>query len=95
MIIIWGKPQCPHCDQAKAFCERNNLAYEYKQLDVDFTREEILEEFPGARTFPQIIINGEKIGQITSQLISESNNGIDISGRVVDLGFEVVKRLTS
>ena len=62
MIIIWGKPQCPHCDQAKAFCERNNLAYEYKQLDVDFTREEILEEFPGARTFPQITINGEKIG---------------------------------
>jgi LacI family gluconate utilization system Gnt-I transcriptional repressor len=40
-------------------------------------------------------INGEKIGQITSELISESNNGVDISGRVVDLGFEVVRRLTS
>ena len=40
-------------------------------------------------------INGEKIGQVTSELISESNSGVDISGRVVDLGFEVVRRLTS
>lgn len=62
MITIWGKPQCPHCDQAKAFCERNQLAYIYKQLDVDFTREDILKEFPEARTFPQIVINGNKIG---------------------------------
>jgi glutaredoxin 3 len=62
MIEIWGKPQCPHCDKAKAFCERNQLTYVYKQLDVDFTREEILENFPGARTFPQIIVGGNKIG---------------------------------
>jgi glutaredoxin len=67
MIIIWGKPQCPHCDQAKAFCERNNLAYEYKQLDVDFTREELFEKFPNARTFPQITVDydAEYIGGYT------------------------------
>lgn len=62
MIEIWGKPSCPHCEQAKKFCETNNLGYIYKQLDVDFTREEVFENFPGARTFPQIIVNGSKIG---------------------------------
>ena len=62
MIKIYGKPQCPFCDKAKALAEREGYIYKYLQLDVDFTREEILEEFPGARTFPQIIINGEKIG---------------------------------
>lgn len=62
MIEIWGKPACPHCDAAKRFCERNNFPFVYKQLDVDFTREQVLEEFPGARTFPQIKINGENIG---------------------------------
>lgn len=62
MIEIWGKPQCTYCDQAKAFCEKYKLDYVYKQLDVDFTREEILENFPGARTFPQIIVGGKKIG---------------------------------
>ena len=62
MIQIWGKAQCPHCDAAKRFCEQNKFNFEYRQLDVDFTREEVLEHFPGARTFPQIVVNGEKIG---------------------------------
>ena len=62
MIEIWGKPACPHCDQAKRICEQNHYQYVYKQLDVDFTREEVFEAFPGARTFPQIIFNGGKVG---------------------------------
>jgi len=32
------------------------------QLGTDFDRDKILETFPGARTFPQIIMNGKKIG---------------------------------
>ena len=31
-------------------------------LDEDFTREELFEIFPTARTFPQIKIDGESIG---------------------------------
>jgi len=62
MIEIYGKPQCPHCEAAKRMCESRGLKYTYKQLDVDFTREEVLEMFPGARTFPQIIVGSNKIG---------------------------------
>ena len=62
MIEIFGKTQCPYCDKAKALCEQNGYEYTYKQLDVDFTREELFEIFPGARTFPQIKIDGENIG---------------------------------
>ena len=62
MIEIWGKPACPHCDQAKQFCETREFQYVYKQLDVDFTREEVFENFPGARTFPQIKVNGKAVG---------------------------------
>ena len=62
MIYIWGKPQCPFCEKAKALLDSRQIAYEYKQLGVDFEREEILAEFPAARTFPQIVINGMKIG---------------------------------
>lgn len=65
MIEIWGKAHCPFCEQAKALCESRELTYVYKQLDVDFTRDEILETFPGARTFPQIIVGGNKIGGFT------------------------------
>ena len=62
MIIIWGKPQCPHCESAKRMLDSREIAYEYKQLGVDFEREDVLAEFPEARTFPQIVINGQKIG---------------------------------
>ena len=78
MIQIWGKAQCPHCEAAKAFCEQNKYNYEYRQLDVDFTREEVLEHFPGARTFPQIVVNGEKIGgwdQLRSYIEDTNYNG--------------------
>lgn len=65
MIEIFGKTQCPFCDKAKQLCEANGYAYEYKQLDEDFTREELFEQFPGARTFPQIRIDDQNIGGYT------------------------------
>lgn len=54
MIEIYGKTQCPYCDKAKQLCERNGFEFSYKQLGTDFTRDELFEEFPTARTFPQI-----------------------------------------
>jgi glutaredoxin len=65
MIIIYGKTQCPYCDMAKNMCEQKGIDYEYKQLGTDFDRNEMLETFPGARTFPQIIVDGQKIGGYT------------------------------
>jgi glutaredoxin 3 len=62
MIEIWGKPGCPSCVSAKQLCETRKYNYAYKELGKDFTREQVFETFPGARTFPQIIINGDKIG---------------------------------
>jgi glutaredoxin len=62
MIEIYGKTQCPYCDKAKALCERKGYDYVYKSLGEDFTREEMMEAFPTARTFPQIMIDGEAIG---------------------------------
>jgi glutaredoxin 1 len=62
MIEIYGKPKCPYCESAKRLCETRHLSYTYFQLDVDFTRDEVLEMFPGARTFPQIKVAGTPIG---------------------------------
>jgi len=61
-VEIYSKPQCPYCDMAKNLAEQKELDYTYKMLDEDFSREELMETFPGARTFPQIIVNGDKIG---------------------------------
>jgi len=65
MIEIYGKTQCPYCDMAKQLCQQEKLDYSYKQLNVDFTREQLFEIFPEARTFPQIKIDGHAIGGYT------------------------------
>ena len=73
-VEIFSKPQCPFCVQAKALAEREGHDLTYKMLDEDFDRETLMETFPGARTFPQIIVDGEKIGGFTeyNALVKES-----------------------
>jgi glutaredoxin 3 len=68
LIEIFGKTQCPFCDKAKYLSQLakdeypEHVEFTYKQLDKDFTREELFEQFPTARTFPQVRIDGEAIG---------------------------------
>ena len=72
-VEIYSKQQCPYCVQAKALAEREGHDLTYKMLDEDFNRETLMETFPGARTFPQIIVDGNKIGgyQEFKQLVDE------------------------
>jgi glutaredoxin 3 len=62
MIHIWGKPACPSCSKAKALCEQRGYQFEYLELGKDFDRDAVLSEFPEARTFPQIVVGGQKVG---------------------------------
>jgi glutaredoxin 3 len=50
---------------AKRLAEKEGHELTYKMLDEDFSREQLFEVFPTARTFPQIIVDGEKIGGFT------------------------------
>lgn len=52
--IIYGKDNCPFCEAAKALLTLKGLEFSYLTLGKDFTREELLELAPNARTFPQI-----------------------------------------
>lgn len=62
IVEIWGKPQCVYCVAAVNLCEEHGLEFTYKQYNVDFSKEEILAEFVGATTFPQIKVDGKPIG---------------------------------
>ena len=42
--------------------ERSDISYNVLKLGQDFNREDVLTEFPNARTFPQIKIDGNNIG---------------------------------
>lgn len=61
-VIVWSKDQCPYCDQAKALLLQRNIAFEERKIGHGYTKEQLLESVPTARTVPQIIINGQSIG---------------------------------
>ena len=65
MIEIWSKPQCPFCDRAVQRCEMKGLEFKKYMIDVDYSREDLLEKFPNARTFPQITMDSVYIGGYT------------------------------
>ena len=56
MIEIFGKPMCPFCEQAKQLCETRGLAYTYKSLGTDYTKEELLENFQALALFHKSVL---------------------------------------
>jgi len=63
-VEIYGRPRCEYCDAAKRFCETKKLKYQYFELDVDYTVEELFEKVQ-FKTYPQIFINGGAVGGYT------------------------------
>ena len=71
-IVIYTKPDCSYCVDAKSLLKNNNIPFEEKVLDLNFTREYLLEEYPSAKTFPVIVINEKYIGGYT-ELVNYMN----------------------
>lgn len=60
--IVYTKNGCPYCDKIKKVFDHIQLEYEVKNLNEDFSREEFYEIFGNGSTFPQVIMNNEKLG---------------------------------
>jgi len=60
--VVWSKPQCPYCDQAKALLTQKGIAFEERKIGSGYTREDLLEAVPTARSVPQIFLDDELIG---------------------------------
>ena len=64
--VLWSKEQCPHCVQAKNLLKLKNIDFEERNLsDGGWTKEQLLEEVPTARSVPQIKIGGQYVGGFT------------------------------
>ena len=63
--IVWSKYHCPFCDQAKALLKQRGIPFEEKKIGDGYTKEELLEAIPTARTVPQIFIDDQLIGGFT------------------------------
>jgi glutaredoxin len=63
--VIWSKYHCPYCDQAKALLKQQGIKFEEKKIGDGYTKEDLLEAVPSARTVPQIFLDDELIGGFT------------------------------
>lgn len=62
MNVIWTKQACPFCRMAKTLLDKHSIQYEEREIGKDWTREQLLEAVPTARTVPQIFLDNQYIG---------------------------------
>jgi glutaredoxin 3 len=74
--IVWSKDQCPYCVQAKSLLESKGIEYEERNImHGTYTKEQLLEAVPTARTLPQIFLDEEYVGGFNElrKKLTESN----------------------
>jgi glutaredoxin len=63
--VLWSKYHCPFCDQAKALLEQKGIKFEERKIGDGYTKEDLLEAVPNARSVPQIFLDEKHIGGYT------------------------------
>ena len=63
--IVWSKDACPFCDQAKNLLKSRGIEFEERNVNKNWTKEQLLEAVPNVRTLPQIFLDEAYIGGFT------------------------------
>ena len=61
-FTVYSKPGCPYCEKIIEVLELANLNHVIYTLDKDFNSPSFYGEFGEGTTFPQIVLNGKKLG---------------------------------
>lgn len=61
--IVWSKDDCSYCVQAKNLLQSKGIEFEERNITQGtWTKEQLLESVPNARTLPQIFVNNVLVG---------------------------------
>jgi glutaredoxin 3 len=63
--IVYSKYNCPYCDQAKALLIQKGIPFEERKIGDGYSKEDLLEAVPNARSVPQIFLDEELVGGFT------------------------------
>jgi len=77
-IEVFTKFFCPYCSRAKALLDRKGV--EYQEIDLTTDRagfDAMVERTGGARTVPQIFIDGKHIGGSDDMAALDARGGLD------------------
>ena len=66
MYTVYGRSNCAYCEKAKNLLTLKGLAFKYVDvLEKPENMEAMREASPGAKTVPQIVLDGKLIGGFT------------------------------
>lgn len=63
--VVWSKDSCPLCVQAKGLLKQRGIEFEERNINKDWTKEQLMDAVPDARTLPQIFLDDKLVGGFT------------------------------
>ena len=61
-FAVYSKDGCPYCDKIKQVMDLTKLSYVVYNLNEDFDRDSFYGEIGQGSTFPQVVVDGKKLG---------------------------------
>ena len=61
-FAVYSKPGCPYCEKIKKVLDLTKTSYVVYNLGEHFDKESFYEEFGEGSTFPQVVVDGQKLG---------------------------------
>ena len=61
-FAVYSKDGCPYCDKIKQVMDLTKLSYVVYNLNEDFDRDSFYGEFGQGSPFPQVVVDGKKLG---------------------------------
>ena len=61
-FAVYSKKGCPYCEKIKKVLDLTKLSYVVYNLGEHFDKKSFYDEFGEGSTFPQVIVDGKKLG---------------------------------
>ena len=61
-FAVYSKDGCPYCEKIKKVLDLTKTKYVVYNLDEQFDKKSFYDEFGEGATFPQVSVDGKKLG---------------------------------
>jgi glutaredoxin len=79
---VWSQTNCPACTEAKRLLEARGVKIEERMLGINgYTKKDLIELVPHARSVPQIFVDGEYVGglqELKRKLANDNNKNTNM-----------------
>ena len=65
-FAVYTRTGCPYCDRVKQVLAGKGFNYREYKLGEHFDRESFYQQFGQGSTFPQVVVDGKKLGGCSS-----------------------------